>query len=55
MDEQVTLTCEATGDPTPTITWSFGTRVFTEGEQVTPNAQAQGLLTGEKWEQELED
>uniref|UniRef100_A0A673NMP6 Neural cell adhesion molecule 1-like n=1 Tax=Sinocyclocheilus rhinocerous TaxID=307959 RepID=A0A673NMP6_9TELE len=22
MDEQVTLTCEATGDPTPTITWS---------------------------------
>uniref|UniRef100_A0A671NSU4 Neural cell adhesion molecule 1-like n=1 Tax=Sinocyclocheilus anshuiensis TaxID=1608454 RepID=A0A671NSU4_9TELE len=33
MDEQVTLTCEATGDPTPTITWSFGTRVFTEGEQ----------------------
>uniref|UniRef100_A0A673NJC7 Neural cell adhesion molecule 1-like n=1 Tax=Sinocyclocheilus rhinocerous TaxID=307959 RepID=A0A673NJC7_9TELE len=33
MDEQVTLTCEATGDPTPTITWSVGTRVFTEGEQ----------------------
>uniref|UniRef100_A0A672R9P5 Neural cell adhesion molecule 1b n=1 Tax=Sinocyclocheilus grahami TaxID=75366 RepID=A0A672R9P5_SINGR len=33
MDEQVTLTCEATGDPTPTITWSFGTRVFTEGER----------------------
>ncbi|XP_067307257.1 neural cell adhesion molecule 1b isoform X3 [Pseudorasbora parva] len=33
MDERVTLTCEATGDPTPTITWSFGTRVFTEGEQ----------------------
>uniref|UniRef100_A0A8C2HTU7 Neural cell adhesion molecule 1b n=1 Tax=Cyprinus carpio TaxID=7962 RepID=A0A8C2HTU7_CYPCA len=35
MDEQVTLTCEATGDPTPTITWSFGTRVFTEGEQAS--------------------
>ncbi|XP_077064817.1 neural cell adhesion molecule 1b isoform X18 [Siphateles boraxobius] len=33
MDERVTLTCEATGDPTPTITWSFGTKVFTEGEQ----------------------
>ncbi|XP_059370589.1 neural cell adhesion molecule 1b isoform X15 [Carassius carassius] len=33
MDEHVTLTCEATGDPTPTITWSFGTRVFNEGEQ----------------------
>ncbi|XP_065137446.1 neural cell adhesion molecule 1b isoform X3 [Paramisgurnus dabryanus] len=35
MDEKVTLTCEATGDPTPTITWSFGPRVFTEGEQAS--------------------
>ncbi|XP_066518684.1 neural cell adhesion molecule 1b isoform X4 [Hoplias malabaricus] len=33
MEELITLTCEATGDPTPTITWSYGTRVFTEGEQ----------------------
>ncbi|KAM4544745.1 neural cell adhesion molecule 1a isoform 3-T3 [Odontesthes bonariensis] len=32
-DEQVTLLCEAMGDPTPTISWSFGNRVFTEGEQ----------------------
>lgn len=43
MDEKVRLTCEAIGDPTPTITWSFSNRVFNEGEQVTPNAWAQGL------------
>ncbi|TNN73226.1 Neural cell adhesion molecule 1 [Liparis tanakae] len=34
MVDQVTLTCEALGDPTPTISWSSGERVFTEGEQV---------------------
>lgn len=34
MEEQIRLTCEATGDPTPSITWSFGTHVFAEGEQV---------------------
>ncbi|XP_016896973.1 neural cell adhesion molecule 1a [Cynoglossus semilaevis] len=32
-EEQVTLTCEATGDPTPTISWSFENKVFTEGQQ----------------------
>ncbi|KAM6984032.1 neural cell adhesion molecule 1a isoform 6-T6 [Tautogolabrus adspersus] len=34
-DDQVTLTCEASGDPTPTISWSFENRVFTEGEQAS--------------------
>ncbi|KAJ8391240.1 hypothetical protein AAFF_G00095070 [Aldrovandia affinis] len=33
LEEMVTLTCEATGDPTPSIVWSFGRRVFTEEEQ----------------------
>ncbi|XP_028319982.1 neural cell adhesion molecule 1b isoform X4 [Gouania willdenowi] len=33
MEDQVTLTCEASGDPTPTISWSYGESVFTEGEQ----------------------
>ncbi|XP_057215857.1 neural cell adhesion molecule 1a isoform X10 [Triplophysa rosa] len=33
LEEQITLTCEATGDPTPNIIWSFGRRIFTENEQ----------------------
>ncbi|XP_051534346.1 neural cell adhesion molecule 1-like isoform X6 [Myxocyprinus asiaticus] len=33
LDEQIKLTCEATGDPTPNIIWSFGRRVFTENDQ----------------------
>nr|XP_043897779.1 neural cell adhesion molecule 1a isoform X13 [Solea senegalensis] len=34
-DEQLTLTCEASGDPTPTISWSFENKVFTEGQQAS--------------------
>eukprot|EP00063_Salmo_salar_P095511 XP_014070346.1 PREDICTED: neural cell adhesion molecule 1 isoform X3 [Salmo salar] len=43
MEEQVTLTCEASGDPTPTINWSFGLRPFTEGEQAHLNRIYQSL------------
>ncbi|XP_069391059.1 neural cell adhesion molecule 1b isoform X3 [Paralichthys olivaceus] len=43
MEEQVTLTCEASGDPTPTINWSSGDHVFTEGEQAHLNRIYQSL------------
>ncbi|XP_035290758.1 neural cell adhesion molecule 1a isoform X9 [Anguilla anguilla] len=33
LEEQITLTCEATGDPTPSIVWSYGRHQFSEGEQ----------------------
>nr|XP_055036841.1 neural cell adhesion molecule 1a isoform X3 [Misgurnus anguillicaudatus] len=35
LEEKITLTCEATGDPTPKIIWSFGRRIFTENEQAS--------------------
>uniref|UniRef100_A0A3B3B7K0 Neural cell adhesion molecule 1a n=1 Tax=Oryzias melastigma TaxID=30732 RepID=A0A3B3B7K0_ORYME len=34
-DEEVILTCEASGDPTPTISWSSESTIFTEGEQAS--------------------
>ncbi|RVE64984.1 hypothetical protein OJAV_G00131250 [Oryzias javanicus] len=45
MEEQVTLTCEASGDPTPTISWSSGDHVFTEGEQAHLNRIYQASWT----------
>ncbi|XP_056296345.1 neural cell adhesion molecule 1b isoform X5 [Pseudoliparis swirei] len=45
MVDQVTLTCEALGDPTPTISWSSGEHVFTEGEQAHLNRIYQASWT----------
>ncbi|XP_060702956.1 neural cell adhesion molecule 1-like isoform X8 [Hemiscyllium ocellatum] len=33
LEEQITLTCEAKGDPTPTIVWMKGTHTYKDGEQ----------------------
>ncbi|XP_072342735.1 neural cell adhesion molecule 1-like isoform X13 [Scyliorhinus torazame] len=33
LEEQITLTCEAKGDPTPTIIWMKGTHMYKDGEQ----------------------
>ncbi|KAF7218646.1 transcript variant X7, partial [Nothobranchius furzeri] len=43
--EEETLTCEATGDPTPTISWSYGEHFFTEGEQVKSGSPLQASWT----------
>ncbi|XP_034025027.1 neural cell adhesion molecule 1b [Thalassophryne amazonica] len=45
MEEQVTLTCEASGDPTPTITWSYSGHIFSEGEQAHLNRIYQASWT----------
>ncbi|XP_048471366.1 neural cell adhesion molecule 1a isoform X6 [Rhincodon typus] len=33
LEEQITLTCEAKGDPTPTIVWMKGAHTYKDGEQ----------------------
>ncbi|XP_041090745.1 neural cell adhesion molecule 1-like isoform X7 [Polyodon spathula] len=51
LEEQITLTCEAIGDPTPSIVWSSASRIFTEGEQYTSNRIYQASWTRpEKYE-----
>ncbi|XP_028274760.1 neural cell adhesion molecule 1b isoform X3 [Parambassis ranga] len=54
MEEQVTLTCEASGDPTPTINWSYGEHVFTEGEQAHLNRIYQASWTRPEQHQSLD-
>uniref|UniRef100_A0A8C7ZLN9 Neural cell adhesion molecule 1a n=1 Tax=Oryzias sinensis TaxID=183150 RepID=A0A8C7ZLN9_9TELE len=39
-DEEVILTCEASGDPTPTISWSSESKIFTEGENIVVYSHA---------------
>lgn len=34
LEEQVTLTCEASGDPIPSITWRTSTRNISSEEKV---------------------
>uniref|UniRef100_A0A8C1YMB2 Neural cell adhesion molecule 1a n=1 Tax=Cyprinus carpio TaxID=7962 RepID=A0A8C1YMB2_CYPCA len=36
LEEQITLTCEATGDPTPNIIWSFGRRSLNVSSDSVP-------------------
>ncbi|XP_042199802.1 neural cell adhesion molecule 1 isoform X3 [Callorhinchus milii] len=35
LEDQIILTCEAKGDPTPTIIWSKGTHTYQDGEQAS--------------------
>uniref|UniRef100_A0AAY4AIJ7 Neural cell adhesion molecule 1-like n=1 Tax=Denticeps clupeoides TaxID=299321 RepID=A0AAY4AIJ7_9TELE len=50
LEEQIMFTCEATGDPTPTIIWSSGRRVFTEGEQVTTGSYRHNYISTMTWQ-----
>ncbi|XP_075892476.1 neural cell adhesion molecule 1b isoform X4 [Nelusetta ayraudi] len=55
MAEQVTLTCEASGDPTPTISWSSGGRVFSEAEQAHLNRIYQASWTRPEQHKSLDE
>ncbi|XP_078283084.1 neural cell adhesion molecule 1a isoform X3 [Rhinoraja longicauda] len=35
LEDHITLTCEANGDPTPSITWMKGSHTYRDGEQST--------------------
>lgn len=43
LEEQVTLTCEASGDPIPSITWRTSTRNISSEEKVQCHPRVSGL------------
>uniref|UniRef100_F1LUV9 Neural cell adhesion molecule 1 n=1 Tax=Rattus norvegicus TaxID=10116 RepID=F1LUV9_RAT len=46
LEEQVTLTCEASGDPIPSITWRTSTRNISSEEKVQRRPRVSGTLDG---------
>lgn len=44
LEEQVTLTCEASGDPIPSITWRTSTRNISSEEKVQCHPRVSGPL-----------
>lgn len=51
LDDQVTLTCEASGDPTPSITWRTSTRNISNEEKVLPTPSSSPRSAGQ-WQEE---
>uniref|UniRef100_A0A8U7NPN1 Neural cell adhesion molecule 1 n=1 Tax=Corvus moneduloides TaxID=1196302 RepID=A0A8U7NPN1_CORMO len=46
LEDQITLTCEASGDPIPSITWRTSTRNISNEEKVQPFPKPCGTLDG---------
>lgn len=44
LEDQITLTCEASGDPIPSITWRTSTRNISNEEKVQPCPEPPGVL-----------
>lgn len=43
LEDQITLTCEASGDPIPSITWRTSTRNISNEEKVQPFPKPRGV------------